>query len=415
MGDMQKTCDHHGLDFEQESKWKGSHPRTAAASRIGVSVSHLLYQVMKGHPHWAADSFNLDNVLAYVVHAKFLEEIPVPSPTAFLVALLHLSMEASGDASSNHVSTALNPSFCALLLFHTITFIIPCLLISWLTMLIFYLPSNCGKKITLCISVLLFLTVFLLLITGSPVHSLATLLIGEYLLFTVIFITLSTVILIFMLNMHCLPSIHSVPQWVWLVLLSCVPRWLLMNRPQLPHLELHKPPGLKLSPSYHCMETKVDAEDWEQAEEEEDRWLCGGLPAPPVGSLHPWPCGPTAEALSQESEVLLSPCMQKALEGLHYNAEELWSEDPNSSVWDWPMDQQVIHNFEKLYTKALFTRYFNVTEEASFSPKEFWKKHFSVLHCINLIDKAQEDIVQEIVSVSKSTGLDIDAADEGAC
>uniref|UniRef100_A0A8C9XYK6 Cholinergic receptor nicotinic alpha 3 subunit n=1 Tax=Sander lucioperca TaxID=283035 RepID=A0A8C9XYK6_SANLU len=101
-------------------------------------------------------------------------------------------------------------------LFYTINMIIPCLLISFLTVLVFYLPSDCGEKITLCISVLLSLTVFLLVITETiPSTSLVIPLIGEYLLFTMIFVTLSIVITVFVLNVHYrTPKTHTMPCWV---------------------------------------------------------------------------------------------------------------------------------------------------------------------------------------------------------
>ncbi|XP_044068097.1 neuronal acetylcholine receptor subunit alpha-4-like isoform X2 [Siniperca chuatsi] len=118
-------------------------------------------------------------------------------------------------------------------LFYTINLIIPCLLISCLTVLVFYLPSQCGEKITLCISVLLSLTVFLLLITEIiPSTSLVIPLIGEYLLFTMVFVTLSIIITIFVLNVHHRsPQTHGMPHWVRRVFLDLVPRVLFMKRP----------------------------------------------------------------------------------------------------------------------------------------------------------------------------------------
>uniref|UniRef100_H3C3J2 Cholinergic receptor nicotinic alpha 6 subunit n=1 Tax=Tetraodon nigroviridis TaxID=99883 RepID=H3C3J2_TETNG len=118
-------------------------------------------------------------------------------------------------------------------LFYTINLIIPCLLISFLTVLVFYLPSDCGEKVTLCISVLLSLTVFLLVITETiPSTSLVIPLIGEYLLFTMIFVTLSIVITVFVLNVHYrTPMTHTMPEWVKAVFLGVLPRVMLMRRP----------------------------------------------------------------------------------------------------------------------------------------------------------------------------------------
>nr|XP_020452020.1 neuronal acetylcholine receptor subunit alpha-3-like [Monopterus albus] len=118
-------------------------------------------------------------------------------------------------------------------LFYTINLIIPCLLISFLTVLVFYLPSDCGEKVTLCISVLLSLTVFLLVITETiPSTSLVIPLIGEYLLFTMIFVTLSIVITVFVLNVHYrTPMTHTMPEWVRTVFLGVLPRAMLMRRP----------------------------------------------------------------------------------------------------------------------------------------------------------------------------------------
>uniref|UniRef100_A0A4W3I7N4 Cholinergic receptor nicotinic alpha 3 subunit n=1 Tax=Callorhinchus milii TaxID=7868 RepID=A0A4W3I7N4_CALMI len=118
-------------------------------------------------------------------------------------------------------------------LFYTVNMIIPCLLISFLTVLVFYLPSDCGEKVTLCISVLLSLTVFLLVITEIiPSTSLVIPLIGEYLLFTMIFIILSIVITVFVLNVHYrTPKTHTMPSWVRTIFVELLPRVMFMVRP----------------------------------------------------------------------------------------------------------------------------------------------------------------------------------------
>ncbi|XP_068232114.1 tigger transposable element-derived protein 1-like [Palaemon carinicauda] len=59
---------------------------------------------------------------------------------------------------------------------------------------------------------------------------------------------------------------------------------------------------------------------------------------------------------------------------------------PNTTPLLQLMDQQVISNFKKLYTKHLFKKCFDITDNTNFTLWEFWKGHSNIVHCFKIID-----------------------------
>uniref|UniRef100_A0A8C6Z414 Cholinergic receptor nicotinic delta subunit n=1 Tax=Nothoprocta perdicaria TaxID=30464 RepID=A0A8C6Z414_NOTPE len=118
-------------------------------------------------------------------------------------------------------------------LFYIINIVTPCILISFMAILVFYLPADSGEKMTLVISVFLAQSVFLLLISQRlPPTSHAIPLIGKYLLFIMILVTAVVVICVVILNFHFrTPSTHVMSDWVKEVFLETLPRVLRMSQP----------------------------------------------------------------------------------------------------------------------------------------------------------------------------------------
>jgi nicotinic acetylcholine receptor len=119
-------------------------------------------------------------------------------------------------------------------LFYTVNLILPCVAICTITLLVFFMPANSGEKITMGITILNSLNIFLLLVAEiNPPTSLATPLIGKYLLFTMVLVTCSIMVTVFVLNIHFRsPSTHVMPPWVQELFLRVLPRLLFMQRPQ---------------------------------------------------------------------------------------------------------------------------------------------------------------------------------------
>ncbi|XP_068235575.1 tigger transposable element-derived protein 1-like [Palaemon carinicauda] len=54
---------------------------------------------------------------------------------------------------------------------------------------------------------------------------------------------------------------------------------------------------------------------------------------------------------------------------------------PNTTPLLWPMDQQEISSFKKLYMKHLLKMCFDGTDNTNLTLREFWKEHFNIVHC----------------------------------
>lgn len=119
-------------------------------------------------------------------------------------------------------------------LFYAVNLIIPCLLISILSMVVFYLPSDAGEKTTTSVSILLALVVFLqVLVTNLlPPSSTSFPLFAKYLLFAVVLDVCCIVNTIFVLNWNFkTPRTHRMARWIRTVFFGFLPRILLMKRP----------------------------------------------------------------------------------------------------------------------------------------------------------------------------------------
>ena len=128
-------------------------------------------------------------------------------------------------------------------LFYTVNLIIPCILISLISVCVFYLPADAGEKMTMCISILLALVVFMLLVSKIlPPTSLTIPLIAKYLLFTFIMNIFTIFITVIIINWNFrTPRTHRMPRWVRVIFLRYLPRILFMKRPSFAQRFANKP------------------------------------------------------------------------------------------------------------------------------------------------------------------------------
>uniref|UniRef100_A0A183CIB6 Cyclin N-terminal domain-containing protein n=1 Tax=Globodera pallida TaxID=36090 RepID=A0A183CIB6_GLOPA len=161
-------------------------------------------------------------------------------------------------------------------LFFVIFSCLPCVLISVLVLLGFYMPSDSGEKVTLGITSLLSTTVFLMLVSEHlPPTAEALPLIGIYYGVTLFIVSLQTAFTVFTLNIHHIGT-HGppVPRLLQKLLFGRVPRLLLLN----------------LEKQYHSINEHVHYFIGKQTMEERDQkdnnnLLIGAQRPPPSSSI----------------------------------------------------------------------------------------------------------------------------------
>lgn len=195
-------------------------------------------------------------------------------------------------------------------LYFIVNVIIPCLLFSFLTGLVFYLPTDSGEKMTLSISVLLSLTVFLLVIVELiPSTSSAVPLIGKYMLFTMVFVIASIIITVIVINTHHRsPSTHTMPQWVRKIFIDTIPNIMFFSTMKRPSRERQA--------------KRIFAEDFDISD-------ISGKPCP--------------ASVTFQSPITKNPDVKSAIEGVKYIAETMKSDqEANNAAEEWKFVAMVL-------------------------------------------------------------------------
>ncbi|XP_071953127.1 neuronal acetylcholine receptor subunit alpha-10-like [Antedon mediterranea] len=119
-------------------------------------------------------------------------------------------------------------------MYYVFNLVLPCILISSTTVLCFLLPVDSGEKISLTITVLLSLTVFLLLIAESMPPSSEVPIIGKYYAATMLLVSISMAMTIIVLNLHYRGPMYSrVPKWAKIFFLKYLAKVVCIRIPKV--------------------------------------------------------------------------------------------------------------------------------------------------------------------------------------
>lgn len=128
-------------------------------------------------------------------------------------------------------------------LFYVVNLIVPCVLISFLNMAVFYLPVDDGEKVSIGVSLLLALVVFLQLVVTNllPPNSISIPLFAKYLLFAVVFNVCAIVSTVVVLHLNFrMSDVSFWPRWIRILVFRVLPKVLFVRCQQTTENVLHQ-------------------------------------------------------------------------------------------------------------------------------------------------------------------------------
>lgn len=143
-------------------------------------------------------------------------------------------IDNTGGGGSEYATLTFEIHLKRMTLFYTVNLVIPCVMLTLLAVTVFYLPVDCGEKMSLAINLLLALVVFLLLISSVlPPNAITLPLISKYLLFTFVLNIITILMTTIIQNWNFRgPTTHKMPKWVRTIVIEKLPRYLYMRRPK---------------------------------------------------------------------------------------------------------------------------------------------------------------------------------------
>ncbi|CAG5113555.1 Oidioi.mRNA.OKI2018_I69.chr2.g7649.t1.cds [Oikopleura dioica] len=185
------------------------------------------------------DARNLDFNYDFALETSYVEGSNVSAEWVLLRT--NISIVDSMDSDLSFKEIHFEYHFQRMPLFYILNMILPIWLMFFLSIFVFYLPTDACEKMTLSISILIGQTVFLtLLAKHTPETSMEIPLLSSYLLFTIMMVSFSVIMSVVVCNVHFRSSAtHKLPRYFQVIFIDYIARYLNIKRP--PPFEIDMP------------------------------------------------------------------------------------------------------------------------------------------------------------------------------